>query len=159
TITIGATTPIAALSELAEAAPALVACSENVADYEIRGQGTVAGNLCASRGVDAPRGDLQGAFLALAARVRSVGPAGERTEPVEEFLATGLDRLVLDISFELPEAAAFAVLEYPHVHEYTVLAVSGVRARDGAIRLAATGLAGVGARLHAAEAAAADIDA
>jgi CO/xanthine dehydrogenase FAD-binding subunit len=37
-----------------------------------------------------------------------------------------------------------------------VLAVSGARAADGTIRLAATGVAGPGARLRSAEAAASD---
>ena len=40
-----------------------------------------------------------------------------------------------------PAAGAFAALDYPHTHEYTVLAVSGARGADGAVRLAATGLA------------------
>ena len=48
------------------------------------------------------------------------------------------------------------MLAYPHTHEYTVLAVTGVRATDGTIRLAATGLAGPGARLRSAEAVASD---
>ena len=40
-----------------------------------------------------------------------------------------------------------------------MLAVTGARAADGTIRLAATGLAGTGARLRSAEAAAGDIEA
>jgi CO/xanthine dehydrogenase FAD-binding subunit len=63
---------------------------------------------------------------------------------------------VLDVSFAVPAASAFASLDYPHTHEYTVLAVTGVRASDGALRLAATGLAGTASRLRAAEAAAQD---
>ena len=91
--------------------------------------------------------------------MRSVGPGGESTDPIEEFLAHRDGRLVLDVSFEKPAASAFAVLEYPHTHEYTVLAVSGVRTADGTVRLAATGLAGTGARLRGAEASAADPEA
>ena len=156
TVTIGATTPVGTLSELADQVPALAACALNVADYEVRGQGTVGGNICAGHGHEAPRGDLQGALLALDARVRSAGSDGERTEPLEDFLAHQTGRLVLDISFERPAASAFSVLEYPHTHEYTVLAVTGARAGDGTIRLAATGLASPGARLRSAEAAASD---
>jgi CO/xanthine dehydrogenase FAD-binding subunit len=159
TITIGATTPINALLELAEQVPALAACARNVADYEIRGQGTVGGNLCVGQGVEAPRGDLQGALLALDAHVRSAGSDGERTEPLEDFLPHRHGRLILDISFQPPAASAFSVLEYPHTHEYTVLAVTGVRAADGTIRLAATGLASPGARLRSAEAVASNIEA
>ena len=43
----------------------------------------------ARRRADAPRGDLQAPLLALGARVRSAGAGGERTEPVEDFLADG----------------------------------------------------------------------
>ncbi len=103
-----------------------------------------------------PRGDLQGCLLALDARVRSAGADGERTEPLEDFLANRQDRLVLDVSFERPAASAFVALEYPHTHEYTVIAVTGARSADGTTRLAATGVAGPGARLRSAEALASD---
>ena len=156
TVTIGATTPINALLELEEHAAALAACARNLADYEIRGQGTVGGNLCVGVGNDVPRGDLQGCLLALDARVRSAGADGERREPLEDFLASRKDRLVLDVSFERPVASAFVALEYPHTHEYTVIAVTGARTADGTTRLAATGVAGSGARLRSAEALASD---
>src|SRR4051812_24420164 len=156
TVTIGATTPINALLELEEHSAALAACARNLADYEIRGQGTVGGNLCAGANNDVPRGDLQGCLLALDAKVRSAGADGERTEPLEDFLASRADRLVLDVSFERPAASAFVALEYPHTHEYTVIAVTGARSADGTTRLAATGVAGPGARLRSAEALASD---
>ena len=155
-VTIGATTPIDALLGLEEKVPGLAACARNVADYEIRGQATVAGNLCVGAGAEAPRGDLQGVLLALDAHVRSAGSDGERTEPIEEFLAQRQARLVLDVGFQLPAASAFSALQYPHTHEYTVLAVSGARAVDGTVRLAATGVAGPGTRLRSAEAVASD---
>ena len=47
----------------------------NVADIEIRSQGTVGGNVCAGEGQEAPRGDLQGALLALGATARSAPTA------------------------------------------------------------------------------------
>jgi carbon-monoxide dehydrogenase medium subunit len=153
-VVVGAGLPVARLAELAEDVTALARCALNVADLEIRGQGTVGGNLCAGRGNDAPRGDLQGPFLALDATARSAGADGERTEPLEAFLDDHEGRLLLDVRFEKPAASAFASLDYPHTHEYTVLAVSGVRTQGGEIRLAATGLAGPGRRLSSAEAAA-----
>ena len=85
-VVVGAGTPVARLAQLADAVPGLAACALNVADGEIRGQATVGGNLCAGQGADAPRGDLQGAFLALGATARSVGAGGERSEPLEAFL-------------------------------------------------------------------------
>ena len=88
--------------------------------------------------------------------MRSAGADGERTEPLEDFLADRHGRLVLDVSFERPAASAFAALEYPHTHEYTVLAVTGARTASGETRLAATGVAGPGTRLRSAEAQASD---
>jgi carbon-monoxide dehydrogenase medium subunit len=155
-VTIGAALPIARLAELADDVTALAQCALNVADYEIRLQGTVGGNVCAGAGHDAPRGDLQGPLLALEAQARSVGSAGEATEPLEEFLAHRDGRLLLELTFEKPTASAFAAIDYPHTHEYTVLAVTGVRTTGGETRLAATGLAGFGTRLRSAEAAASD---
>ena len=155
-VTIGAALPIARLAELADDVTALAQCALNVADYEIRRQGTVGGNVCAGAGHDAPRGDLQGPLLALEAQARSVGSAGEATESLEEFLAHRDGRLLLELTFEKPTASAFAAIDYPHTHEYTVLAVTGVRTAGGETRLAATGVAGYGTRLRAAESAAGD---
>jgi len=143
TVTLGATTPISVLLSFAEDVIALAACARNVADYEIRGQATVGGNLCSS-------GDLQGCLLALDAQARSAGSDGERTEPLEDFLGNRSDRLLLDVSFERPAASAFVALEYPHTHEYTVLAVTAARSADGTTRIAATG-GGTSARLRSAE--------
>jgi len=156
TVTVGATTTVAAL--VGEAAP-LGPCAANVADLEIRAQGTVGGNLCAGEGPEAPRGDLQGALLALGATVRSAGAGGITTEPLEEFLPKRSSRLVLDVSFEEPAAGAFAALDRPHAHTYTALAVSAVRTKEGAVRLAATGVGWWGTRLPSAEALAGDHEA
>lgn len=155
-ITIGATTPVSELESL----PAPVGpCAGNVADVEIRAQGTVGGNLCAGKGLEAPRGDLQGAFLAVGATARSVGSGGETTEPLEDFLPKRADRLLLDVSFEEPAAGAYAPLIRPHAHDYTALAVSAARAADGTVRLAVSGVAGHAVRLSGAEAQAGDTEA
>ncbi len=156
TVTIGAATPVADLTGLA--AP-LGPCAANVADAEIRAQGTVGGNLCAGEGPEAPRGDLQGALLALGATVRSAGAGGIASDPLEDFLPKRRSRLALDVSFEEPAAGAFANLDRPHTHDYTALAVSGARAADGTIRLAATGAGWWGLRLPSAEAKADDPEA
>jgi len=152
-VTIGATSPLEALVDLA--AP-VGPCAANVGDIEIRTQATLGGNLCAGEGLGAPRGDLQGALLAVGAHVRSAGAGGETTEPLEDFLAHRRDRLVLDVSYDDPEAGAFVSLDRPHTHEYTVLAVSAARLADDSVRLAATGAGSWGVRLPSAEAAADD---
>jgi len=151
-VTIGAATPVADL--VGFPAP-LGPCAANVADVEIRGQATVGGNVCAGAGNDAPRGDLQGALLALGATARSTGAGGERSEPLDGFLAAREERLLLDVSFEEPAAGAFAALDRPHTHDYTALAVSAARAADGTIRIAVTGAGTHGQRLPSAEASAA----
>jgi CO/xanthine dehydrogenase FAD-binding subunit len=152
-VTIGATAPLQALADL----PAPVGpCAANVGDIEIRTQATLGGNLCAGEGRDAPRGDLQGALLAVGAQVRSAGAGGETTEPLDDFLAHRGGRLVLDVTYDEPAAGAFVALDRPHTHEYTALAVSAARLADGSVRLAATGTGSAGVRLPSAEAAAGD---
>ncbi len=151
--TIGAMTPVA---ELETAVEPLGTSARGVADREIRAQATLGGNLCAPRAAESPRGDLQGPLIALGAQVRSVGRGGERTEPVEEFLAGGTEaRLVLDVSFEAPSASALASVRRPHAHAYTILAVSGART-GGELRLAVCGAASHAVRLTAVEQALAD---
>lgn len=147
-VTIGATTSVAALVELA--AP-LGPCAANVADPEVRAQATIGGNLCAIGISEVPRGDLQGALLALDAQVRSDGARGERSESLEHFLGARDGRLLLSVSYEEPAAGAFEAIRYPHTHTYTVLAVSAVRTSSGEVRLAVSGTSGTPTRLRAAE--------
>lgn len=149
-VTIGAGTR---LSALVDAADPVGACVRHIADGEVRGQATVGGNLCAAN-FEAPRGDLQGALIALGAEVRSAGAGGERTEPVEQFLVHRAGRLVLEVAYD-EAPGAYVYLDRPHTHEYTALAVTAVRHADG-IRLGATGVGEHGLRLPSAEAAAGD---
>jgi carbon-monoxide dehydrogenase medium subunit len=155
-VTIGATTPV---SELEELPSPLGPAAANVADFEVRAQGTLGGNLCTGSAADAPRGDLQAPLLALGASVRSAGAGGERTEPLEDFLGATDGRLVLDVSFDEPSAGAYARVDRPHSHTYTTLAVSAARAGDGTVRIAASGAAPQGVRLAAAEQKAGDPEA
>jgi CO/xanthine dehydrogenase FAD-binding subunit len=148
--TIGAGTT---LSELEDAVEPLGTCARRVADLEIRGQATLGGNLCAPPGDESPRGDLQAALLALDAQVRSAGAGGERTESVEEFLAGGpAGRLVLDVSFADPDAAATASVRRPHAHAYTILRVCAART-GGELRVAISGAGPVAVRSRAVESA------
>ena len=147
-ITIGAMTRVA---ELEDSVEPLATVARGVADPEIRAQATVGGNLCATPGAESPRGDLQAAFIALGAQVRSVGPGGERTEPVEDLLAAGPEgRLVLDVSFEPPQAGASAEVRRPHAHAYTILSVCGAIGVAGT-RLAASGAGPRSVRLTSVE--------
>jgi carbon-monoxide dehydrogenase medium subunit len=147
-VTIGAATPI---EELVAFPAPIGPCAANIADREIRAAATVGGNLCAGEGHEAPRGDLQGAFLAVGATVRSAGESGIAEEPLEDFLETRRSRLVLSVTYAEPAAGAFGALDRPHTHDYTTMAVSGARTADGTIRLAATGVGSSGVRLPSAE--------
>jgi len=147
-VTIGATTPV---QELVGLPAPLGPCAANVADLEIRSQATVGGNVCAGEGHEAPRGDLQGALLALGATVRSAANGEVTEEPLEDFLPRRDGRLLLSVSYDEPAAGAYAGLDRPHTHDYTALSVSGARAADGTIRLAATGAGSHGQRLPSAE--------
>jgi CO/xanthine dehydrogenase FAD-binding subunit len=140
TYRIGAMTP---LSAVAEGAPEpLASFAAHVADYEIRRQATIGGNLCAATGATAPRGDVQAPLLALGARVRSAGAGGERTESVDDFLAGGESRLVLEIEVDEPRRSATAGVRRPHAHAYTILSVAAAETADG-IRI---GIVGAGPR-------------
>jgi aerobic carbon-monoxide dehydrogenase medium subunit len=136
-VTIGAGTPLSALEDGDEP---LATAARHVADPEIRGQATVGGNVCSVASADAPRGDLQAPLIVLGATVRSTGPGGERTEPIEDFLANGAGRLLLDISYDdVKRKTGYAASWRPHAHHYTILAVAAAE-RDGEVRVAATGL-------------------
>ena len=137
TYRIGAMTTVA---RLVGGTPApLSTFAANVADYEIRGQATIGGNLCAPPGETAPRGDLQAPLIALGARVLSAGAGGERIEPVEDFLAAGGDgRLVLEVEFDEPKRASMAAVRRPHAHPYSILSVAVAETADG-VRIAILG--------------------
>jgi aerobic carbon-monoxide dehydrogenase medium subunit len=139
------------LADLEDAVEPLGTCARRVADLEIRGQATLGGNLCAPPGPEGPRGDLQAALLALDAEVRSTSAGGERTEPVADFLASGPEgRLVLDVSFAEPDAAATASVRRPHAHAYTVMRVCAART-GGEVRVAVSGAGPHAVRSRAVE--------
>ena len=147
TVTVGAMTIVA---ELNQAPEPLATAARHVADHEIRAQATIGGNLCAPAG-ETPRGDLQAALIALGAMVRSAGADGERTEPVEDFVAGDPgSRLVLEIDFAEPKAAAHASARRPHAHAYTILAVCAAQTADG-VRIGITGAGPHGVRAKSVE--------
>jgi aerobic carbon-monoxide dehydrogenase medium subunit len=141
-VTLGAMVPVAALAASDDTVLAQVA--GQIADEEVRRNATVGGNLCAPAGGDAQRGDLGAALIALGAHVRSAGAGGERTEPVEDFLAGDRSgRLVLDVSYERRDGrSATASLRRRHAHSYAIATVAAVKDADGT----RIGITGVGPR-------------
>jgi CO/xanthine dehydrogenase FAD-binding subunit len=147
-LTIGAMTTVAELEEMPEP---LGAAARNVADHEIRGQATLGGNLCASAGRTTPRGDLQAALIALAAQVKTACKGGERTEPIEDFVAAGPDgRLVLEVEFDEPQRSGYAAAHRPHAHAYTILAVCAAETPAG-VRIGLSGAGPSGRRARSVE--------
>ena len=148
-VRIGAGTPVA---DLADAPDPLATAAHHVADHEIRAVGTIGGNLCATAGPSAPRGDLQAPLLALGARITSVGAGGETVEASDAFLESGSGRLVRSIDVPGGQPFGYARLDRPHTHHYTMLAVTAVKGSDG-VRVAASGVGERSARLSGVESA------
>ncbi len=148
-VRIGAMVPVAAL---AEGDGLLARFAQRVADLEVRAAATVGGNLCGSGGLGGQKGDLGAPLIALGARVRSDGKGGERTEPVEDFLAgdrTG--RLVLEIAYDKPSGPWSAqTMRRRHAHSYAIANVAACSNGDG-LRVGVSGVGSVALRARAVE--------
>jgi carbon-monoxide dehydrogenase medium subunit len=149
-VRIGAMTTLAALIDATD--DLLTRFAEHVADGEVRRNATVGGNLCASPGIGAQRGDLGAPLIALGARVRSTGKGGEHTEPVEDFLAgdTG-GRLVLSIEYDRPTGkTASEMMRRRHAHSYAIANVA-VCATNGDLRVGISGVGPLAVRARSVE--------
>jgi carbon-monoxide dehydrogenase medium subunit len=148
-VRIGAMVPVSAL---AEGDGLLARFAGQVADREVRAAATVGGNLCGSGGLGGQKGDLGAPLIALGARVRSDGKGGERTEPVEDFLAgdrTG--RLVLGLEYDEPSGAWSAqTLRRRHAHSYAIANVAACSTGDG-LRIGVSGVGSAAVRARAVE--------
>jgi CO/xanthine dehydrogenase FAD-binding subunit len=151
-VVIGAMVPISALTDAPDDALATVA--RHVADGEVRRNATLGGNIAAPAAADAQRGDLGAPLIALGARVRSTGAGGERTEPIEDFLAgdrTG--RLVLDVEYDRFERRSGTTgLRRRHAHSYSIAGVVACARSDGSdLRVAVSGVGPTAVRCRAVE--------
>src|SRR2546427_3382306 len=136
------------VAELEQGPEPLGTAARNVADHEIRAKATLGGNLCARAGGATPGGDLQAALIALGAQVKTAGKDGERTEPIEDFLAASDRRLVLEVEIEEPQRAGYAAAHRPHAHAYTIVAVCAAETSAGLrVGLSGAGPSGLRARL------------
>jgi aerobic carbon-monoxide dehydrogenase medium subunit len=149
-VVIGAMVPVSALVESDESL--LAEAAAHLADNEVRRNATVGGNLCASAADDAQRGDLGGPLIALGAQVTSSGADGEKTEPVEDFLASDrAARLVLSVSYEQTERrSAGAGLRRRHAHSYSIATVAACLSGSD-LRIAVTGVGPTAARCRSVE--------
>jgi carbon-monoxide dehydrogenase medium subunit len=149
-VRIGAMVSVAALQSVPD--ELLARFAREIGDLEVRAAATVGGNLCAPPGHGSQRGDLGAPLIALAARVRSTGKGGERTEAVEDFLAGDRSgRLVLDIEYDRPSGACSAQsLRRRHAHSYAIANVAICSTGDG-IRVAASGIGPTAVRCRTVE--------
>lgn len=151
-VTIGAMVSIAALTDAPDDVLAEVA--RHIADGEVRRGATVGGNIAAPAAADAQRGDLGAPLIALGARVRSTGRGGERTEPIEEFLAGDrAGRLVLDVEYDrFDRLTGASALRRRHAHSYSIASVVACSRADGSeLRIGVSGVGPVALRCGSVE--------
>jgi carbon-monoxide dehydrogenase medium subunit len=151
-VVIGAMVPISALTEAPDDVLATVA--RHIADGEVRRNATLGGNIAAPAAADSQRGDLGAPLIALGARVRSTGAGGERTDPIEEFLAGDRSgRLVLEVEYDRFERRSGTTgLRRRHAHSYSIAAVAAcVRADGSDLRVAVSGVGPTAVRCSAVE--------
>lgn len=132
----------------------LASFAAHIADGEVRRNATVGGNVCAPPGRDAQRGDLGAPLIALGARVRSTGSGGERTEPVESFLAGDRSgRLVLEIEYDrFSRRSGTSGMRRRHAHSYAVANVAACAREDGSdLRVGVSGVGPTAVRSRAVE--------
>jgi carbon-monoxide dehydrogenase medium subunit len=95
-----------------EKLPVLCEAEREVANIRVRNMGTVGGNLASGE----PLTDLAQIFIALDAKVRITGPAGQRTLPVEElfvdFYTTSLMEDEIITQVVLPSLPPRSGIEY-----------------------------------------------
>jgi aerobic carbon-monoxide dehydrogenase medium subunit len=151
-VRIGAMVTLATLSTGPE--ELLARCALHIADNEVRGSATVGGNICAPPGRDAQRGDLGAALIALGARVHSTGAGGERTDPVEDFLAGDrAGRLVLAVEIDrISRSSAFESLRRRHAHSFAVATVAACSSERDGLRIGVSGAGATAVRCRTVEA-------
>ena len=149
-VRIGAMVPVSALGDGTD--ELLSRFARELGDLEVRAAATIGGNLCASSGIGSQRGDLGAPLIALGARVRSAGKGGERTEPVEDFLAGDrAGRLVLEVEYDRPSGAWSAQsLRRRHAHSYSVANVAVCATGDG-LRVGVSGVGPAAVRARTVE--------
>lgn len=150
---IGALTREAALEEatlIRSSYPIIYETAKMIADPQVRNLATVGGNLAHGD----PGNDHPATMLALGARVKVVGPQGERIIPITDFFvdffttALAPDEILTEIQIPIPPAGsggAYLKLERK-VGDYAVAGVAAQVTLDpqGVCRYAGIGLTNVG---------------
>jgi aerobic carbon-monoxide dehydrogenase medium subunit len=138
-LAIGALTPLVAVEhspEVARHAPVIARIMKRLSNVRVRNMATVGGALAHGD----PHMDLPPVAIALRARVRVVGPAGERELAVEDLLTgyyeTALAPNELIASLHIPaqgaSGAAYCKVTAGSVDDWPALGVAVALKRDGA---------------------------
>lgn len=106
TLRLGALTCHADIEESPAASriPILHDCAAGIADVQVRNRGTIGGSIAEAD----PSGDWMPVLLALDTEVRCVGPKGERTVPLPEFVRDAFTTVL-----ELGELVREAIVRIP----------------------------------------------
>jgi carbon-monoxide dehydrogenase medium subunit len=154
----GALTRHAEIENSATAAtiPIVHDCAAGIADVQVRNRGTIGGSIAEAD----PSGDWATVLMTLATEVRCLGPNGERTIPLTEFIkdayTTALDHneLVSEIVVKRPpkgSGGAYIAFKrtapvYPTASAAVQLVMDGDSCRDVSISLGCVGLTPVKAK-------------
>ena len=129
---------IMASSEVDVSRPILAEVAAQIADVQVRNQGTIGGNVCSND----PTNHLPPLLVALGASMTIRGADGERTVPAEEFFlgvymtAVGEGELLLSVSVPAAAKAADGFASVTIGRDGTCIASAAASLADGSPRVA-----------------------
>jgi aerobic carbon-monoxide dehydrogenase medium subunit len=143
-------------SKIAAQIPILHDCAAGIADVQVRNRGTIGGSLAEAD----PSGDWATVLMTLATDVRCLGPKGERTVPLTEFIQDAYttvlahDELVSEVMVKTPvqgSGGAYVAFKrsapvYPTASAAVQLVMDGDICKDVAISMGCVGLMAIKAK-------------
>jgi carbon-monoxide dehydrogenase medium subunit len=143
---------VATSSEVAHAIPALATLAGNIGDRQVRYRGTIGGSIANND----PSACYPSAVLALGATIVTTKRSIPAAEYFQGMFTTALepDELITEVSFPIPEMAAYAKFPNP-ASRYAMVGVFVAKTAQGA-RVAVTGAGSDGVFRHKAMEAALD---
>jgi carbon-monoxide dehydrogenase medium subunit len=147
-------------SSIAAKIPILHDCAAGIADVQVRNRGTIGGSLAEAD----PSGDWATVLMTLHTEVHCLGPRGERSVPVADFIKDAYttvlthDELVSQVVVETPpkgSGGAYLAFKrsapvYPTASVAVQLTMEGDVVKDAAIALGCVGLTAIRAKDAAA---------
>lgn len=137
---------VANAKEVADAIPALVHLASHIGDRQVRYRGTIGGSLANND----PSACYPAAALALGATIKTTRRSIAADEYFQGMFTTALepDELITEVSFPIPEKAAYAKFPNP-ASRYAMVGVFVAKTAGGA-RVAVTGAGSNGVFRHTA---------